>query len=428
MIGCHDSRWGDSHDRRILRSRLTSSPDPGARRRPAQGADDHCQRYRLSRLWHRQADRGPAGEAPGCLAYRGQPRNTAADARRGTRGRTGTPGDACRADPGRRLRPGGRAHQDRPGHTRRTGKTHRRDRRRDLAAGKAAPRRLRARQRLASRLPRQPHVRAHGAELQPGDGDGRRDRHRRGCGDRPRWHYPAGLGPDARDPRGSPTGAPRMTTSAKETIARRVAKEVRPGSLVNLGIGLPTLVDAYMPPGVTAFFLTENGLIGIGAPPPPGMENPDLIDAGNEYVTAVPGASSLDSTVTFGLIRGGHLDLAVLGGLQVDKHGRLANWMIPGKLVPGMGGAMDLVSGARRIIIAMIHTAKGASKFVEECTIPLTSIRPVSLVVTEMAVIEPTAEGLVLRERAPGVSVADVIGATAAKLIIPPTVPEYVLS
>ena len=153
-----------------------------------------------------------------------------------------------------------------------------------------------------------------------------------------------------------------MTMSAKETIARRVAKEVRPGSLVNLGIGLPTLVDAYMPPGVTAFFLTENGLIGIGAPPPPGMENPDLIDAGNEYVTAVPGASSLDSTVTFGLIRGGHLDLAVLGGLQVDKHGRLANWMIPGKLVPGMGGAMDLVSGARRIIIAMIHTAKGAPR------------------------------------------------------------------
>ena len=219
-----------------------------------------------------------------------------------------------------------------------------------------------------------------------------------------------------------------MTMSPKEIIARRVAKEVRPGSLVNLGIGLPTLVESYMPPGVTAFFLTENGLIGIGAPPPPGMETPDLINAGNEYVTAVPGASSLDSTVTFCLIRGGHLDLTVLGGLQVDGQGRLANWMVPGKLVPGMGGAMDLVAGARRVIVAMIHTAKGAAKIVEECTMPLTSVRPVNLVVTEMAVIEPTAEGLVLRERAPGVSVADVVGATAAKLIIPATVPEYVLS
>src|SRR5271166_5593778 len=219
-----------------------------------------------------------------------------------------------------------------------------------------------------------------------------------------------------------------MTMSSKEIIARRVAKEVRPGSLVNLGIGLPTLVESYMPPGVSAFFLTENGLIGIGAPPPPGMENPDLIDAGHDYVTAVPGASSLDSTVTFCLIRGGHLDLTVLGGLQVDGRGRLANWMIPGKLVPGMGGAMDLVSGARRVIVAMIHTVKGASKFVEECTIPLTSIRPVSLVVTEMAVIEPTAEGLVLRERAPGVSVADIAKATGTKLTIPATVPEYVLS
>ena len=193
-----------------------------------------------------------------------------------------------------------------------------------------------------------------------------------------------------------------MTMSPKEIIARRVAKEVRPGSLVNLGIGLPTLVASCMPPGVTAYFLTENGLIGIGAPPPPGMETPDLVDAGNEYVTAVPGASSLDSTLAFGLIRGGHLDLTVLGGLQVDGRGRLANWMIPGKLVPGMGGAMDLVNGARRVIVAMTHTAKGVAKIVEECTMPLTSIRPVNLVVTEMAVIEPTAEGLVLRERARG--------------------------
>jgi acetate CoA/acetoacetate CoA-transferase beta subunit len=219
-----------------------------------------------------------------------------------------------------------------------------------------------------------------------------------------------------------------MTMSPKEIIARRVAKEVRPGSLVNLGIGLPTLVESYMPLGVTAFFLTENGLIGIGAPPPPGMENPDLINAGDEYVTAVPGASSLDSTTAFSLIRGGHVDLTVLGGLQVDARGRLANWMVPGKLVPGMGGAMDLVDGARRVIIAMTHTAKGIAKIVEECTMPLTSIRPVNLVVTEMAVIEPTAEGLVLRERAPGVSVTEVVSATAAKLIIPATIPEYVLA
>jgi acetate CoA/acetoacetate CoA-transferase beta subunit len=219
-----------------------------------------------------------------------------------------------------------------------------------------------------------------------------------------------------------------MTMEPKEIIARRVAKEVRPGSLVNLGIGLPTLVESYMPPGITAFFLTENGLIGIGTPPPPGMETPDLINAGNEYVTAVPGASSLDSTTTFCLIRGGHLDLTVLGGLQVDGRWRLANWMVPGKIVPGMGGAMDLVTGARRVIVAMIHTAKGVAKIVEECTMPLTSVRPVDLVVTEMAVIEPTAGGLVLRERAPGVSVADVVTATAAKLIAPATVPEYALS
>ena len=218
-----------------------------------------------------------------------------------------------------------------------------------------------------------------------------------------------------------------MTTSPKELIARRVAKDVRPGWLVNLGIGLPTAVVAYLPPGMPVFFLTENGLIGIGAPPPPGMENPDLVDAGDEYVTAVPGASSLDSTMAFSLIRGGHLDLTVLGGLQVDGRGRLANWMIPGKLVPGMGGAMDLVSGARRVIVAMTHTVKGASKFVEECTIPLTSLRPVNLVVTEMAVIEPTPEGLVLRERAPGVSVADIVKATGTKLTIPETVPEMEL-
>jgi acetate CoA/acetoacetate CoA-transferase beta subunit len=216
-----------------------------------------------------------------------------------------------------------------------------------------------------------------------------------------------------------------MTTSPTELIARRVAQEVQPGSLVNLGIGLPTQVVAHLPPGVTAYFLTENGLVGMGPPPVPGMENPALVNAGGEFVSAVPGAASLDSTVAFGLIRGGHLDLAVLGGLQVDARGRLANWMIPGKLVPGMGGAMDLVAGARRVIVAMTHTTKGAAKIVEQCTMPLTSVRPVNLVVTEMAVIEPTAQGLVLRERAPGVSVAEILAATAAHLIVPPAVPEF---
>ena len=219
-----------------------------------------------------------------------------------------------------------------------------------------------------------------------------------------------------------------MSMNAKELIARRVANEVRPDSLVNLGIGLPTLVVSYIPRGAPVLLVTENGLIGVGPRPPHGMENPDLIDAGGGFIMAIPGAASLDSTATFGLIRGGHVDLTVLGGLQVDARGRLANWMIPGRLVPGMGGAMDVVSGAKRVIVAMIHTAKGTPKIVEECALPLTSVRPVSLVVTEMAVIEPTAEGLVLRERAPGVSVADVVGATAAKLIIPPTVPEFALS
>ena len=218
-----------------------------------------------------------------------------------------------------------------------------------------------------------------------------------------------------------------MSMNAKEIIARRVANEVRPDALVNLGIGLPTLVVSYLPPGIPVLFVTENGLIGVGPRPPHGMENPDLIDAGGGFIMAIPGAASLDSTATFGLIRGGHVDLTVLGGLQVDARGRLANWMIPGRLIPGMGGAMDLVSGAKRVIVAMIHTANGTPKIVEECTLPLTSVRPVSLIVTEMAVIEPTAEGLVLRERAPGVSVTDIVQATGTKLTIPETVPEMEL-
>ena len=150
-----------------------------------------------------------------------------------------------------------------------------------------------------------------------------------------------------------------MKRPGTELIARRVAREIHPGTLVNLGIGLPTQVAAFLPPGITVFFQTENGLAGVGPRPMPGTENPNLVDAGGGFITAIPGAASFDSTFSFGLIRGGHLDLTVLGGLQVDAKGRLANWMIPGVLVPGMGGAMDLVSGARRVIVAMNHTARG---------------------------------------------------------------------
>jgi len=214
---------------------------------------------------------------------------------------------------------------------------------------------------------------------------------------------------------------------ARELIARRVALELKDNTLVNLGIGLPTLVAKYVPAGMRVYFQSENGIIGFGARPPEGMEDVNLTDAGGAYVSALPGAVSFDSAMSFALIRGGHLDMTVLGGLQIDSQGRLGNWMIPGQLVPGMGGAMDLVSGARRVIVAMNHTQKGAPKIVESPTLPLTSVRPVSLIVTDMAVIEPSAEGLLLRETAPGVSVAQVCAATAAQLIVPDAVPEMSL-
>ena len=211
---------------------------------------------------------------------------------------------------------------------------------------------------------------------------------------------------------------------AKEIIARRVALELRDGTLVNLGIGLPTLVARYVPAGLSVAFQSENGIIGFGAPPPHGMEDPNLTDAGGGFISALPGAASFDSAMSFALIRGGHLDMTVLGGLQVDGRGLLANWMVPGKLVPGMGGAMDLVSGSRRVIVAMQHSAKGESKIIPELTLPPTSTRPVSLVVTDLAVLEPTSEGLLLKERAPGVAIGEVLAATAAKLLIPNEVPE----
>lgn len=209
----------------------------------------------------------------------------------------------------------------------------------------------------------------------------------------------------------------------KDIIARRVARELRDGQLVNLGIGLPTLVAHHLPSGVEVFFQSENGLIGMLPLPEEGFAWADLTDAGGRPVGAGPGACAIDSAMSFGLIRGGHLDVTVLGGLQVDEQGQLANWLVPGVMVPGMGGAMDLVTGARRVVVAMTHTAKGVSKLVERCTLPLTSLRRVDLVVTEMAVIEPTDAGLVLRETAPGVTVDQVLQATAARLQVPETVP-----
>lgn len=211
---------------------------------------------------------------------------------------------------------------------------------------------------------------------------------------------------------------------AKEIIARRVAAEIEPGTLVNLGIGLPSVVANYLPENGHVFFQAENGVVGLGARPPEGMEDPNLTDAGGGFVTAVPGAASIDSAMSFGLIRGGHLDMTVLGGLQVDAKGRLANWIIPGKMAPGMGGAMDLVTGARRVIVAMLHTQKGSPKIVPDCTLPVTALRRVDLVVTELAVIEPTDAGLVLRERGPGVTVENIINATAAPLIAEHAPPE----
>jgi acetate CoA/acetoacetate CoA-transferase beta subunit len=213
----------------------------------------------------------------------------------------------------------------------------------------------------------------------------------------------------------------------QEIIARRIARELKPGMLVNLGIGIPTQVANYLPEGLHVFFQSENGLIGTGAPPEEGMAHPTLTDAGGRPVTALPGACTFDSATSFGLIRGGHLDLTVLGGLQVDQSGQLANWMIPNKMVPGMGGAMDLVTGAKRVIVAMQHSAKGASKIVPRCKLPVTSLRAVDMVVTELAVITFGDGQATLIETGPGISVSDVVAATEAKLQIPDRVLEMSL-
>ena len=205
---------------------------------------------------------------------------------------------------------------------------------------------------------------------------------------------------------------------AATVIAKRIALELRDGMLVNLGIGIPTQVANFVPPGIRVFFQSENGLIGTGAVPDVGMQHRLLTDAGGKPVTALPGASTFDSAMSFGLIRGGHLDMTVLGGLQVDGSGHLANWTIPGKLIPGMGGAMDLASGAKRVVIAMQHSAKGKSKVVRQCNLPLTSARPIDLLVTELAVIAFPEGRATLLETAPGVRVEDVIAATEAPLAL----------
>lgn len=204
----------------------------------------------------------------------------------------------------------------------------------------------------------------------------------------------------------------------KELIAKRVAKELKDGDVVNLGIGLPTMVANYIPDDINITFHSENGFVGLGPAPKEGEEDKDLVNAGGQYVTINKGGAFFDSATSFGIIRGGHVDVTVLGALQVDEKGNLANWMIPGKLVPGMGGAMDLVTGAKKVIIAMTHTAKGKPKILKECTLPLTAKGQVNLIITEMGVMEVTDKGLVLKEIGPEVTIEDIKAATEANFII----------
>ncbi len=204
----------------------------------------------------------------------------------------------------------------------------------------------------------------------------------------------------------------------REVIIKRVAKELKDGDLVNLGIGMPTLVANYIPEGIDILLQSENGYVGLGPTPEPGNEDADIVNAGGQPASVVPGGAFFDSAMSFTIIRGGHLDVTVLGALQVDQEGNLANWMIPGKMVPGMGGAMDLVAGAKKVIIAMEHTAKGEPKILKKCCLPLTAAGEVDLIVTDMGVIEVTPKGLLLTEIAPETTVEEVINATEAELII----------
>jgi acetate CoA/acetoacetate CoA-transferase beta subunit len=204
----------------------------------------------------------------------------------------------------------------------------------------------------------------------------------------------------------------------REVIARRAAQELHDGDVVNLGIGLPTLVTNYVPQNVQVILQSENGLIGMGPTPEAGKENTELTNAGGGYITALPGASSFDSATSFGIIRGGHVNVSILGALQVDEQGDLANWMIPGKKTPGMGGAMDLLVGARLVILAMEHTAGETKKILKKCTLPLTAAGQVNMIITEMGVMEITPDGIVLKEIHPEFTVEQVQAATEAKLII----------
>lgn len=206
----------------------------------------------------------------------------------------------------------------------------------------------------------------------------------------------------------------------KEIIAARVAKELKDGDVVNLGIGLPTMVADFLPEGVEIILQSENGIMGMGPTAEPGREDVDVINAGAQYVTVNKGGMFFDSATSFGIIRGGHVDATILGALEVDEKGNLANWIVPGKMVPGMGGAMDLVVGAKKVIIAMQHTQKGNHKILKECRLPYTAIGVVDMIITEMGVMEVTPQGLMLTEINPGYAVEEVQAATGCRLIISP--------
>lgn len=215
---------------------------------------------------------------------------------------------------------------------------------------------------------------------------------------------------------------------SKEQIAQRIAKELKDGFYVNLGIGIPTLVANYIPPGIKVVLQSENGLLGIGPFPEEGQEDPDLINAGKQTITTIPGSAFFDSAMSFGMIRAGKVDLTVLGAMEVSEKGDIANWKIPGKMVKGMGGAMDLVASAKNIIVAMMHTnPKGESKLLPHCTLPLTGVRCVKKVVSDLAVIDVTEAGFRLLERAPGVTVEEIKSKTEGKLIVEGDVPEITL-